>query len=114
MLTTLQSAYLALGVAANLLSLAHRARTGRFLTPVHPAHGLLTMAAYAACMALDHLGVALARAGFAVLLLAIVLGGVYRHLRPAPTATYASPVSRWVALFINAYGALVTAATLTL
>jgi hypothetical protein len=111
MMLSLQMLYVALGVGANLLSWAHRLRTGRTLTPVDPRGGLLTMTLYAACAALRHYQVPGANAALVAMLLLIAYGGVYRHLR-GNANEYASAASRWSAIAINSFGVLATTATL--
>lgn len=111
MMLALQTLYVALGVGANALSWFHQLRTGRTLTPVDPRGGLLTMALYVACVASRHYQVPGADAALAALLLVIGYGGIYRHLRARPSE-YANSASRWSAIAINSFGALITTATL--
>ncbi len=111
MMLSLQILYVALGAGANVMSWVHRLRTGRTLTPVDPRGGLLTMALYAACVALRHYQVPCANAALVAMLLFIGYGGVYRHLR-GDANNYANAASRWSAIAINSFGVLITTATL--
>lgn len=111
MMLALQTLYVALGVGANALSWFYQLRTGMTLTPVDPRSGVLTMALYAVCVASRHYQVPGADAALAALLLVIGYGGIYRHLR-GNADEYASAASRWSAIAINSFGALITTATL--
>ena len=107
----LQGAYVALGIVANAASQVRGARTGKFLTPVKPVHGMLMMAIYAAFAFLSARSLPAGRAGLAVVLLVIAYGGIYRHWRPPSSAAYASACARHVAMGINAFGVAVTVFT---
>lgn len=113
MILALQILYVVLGAGANAMSLVHRLRTGRTLTPVNPRDGLLTMAVYASFVALLHYKVPGINAAMLFLLLFIGYGGVYRHLR-GNANEYASAASRWSAIAINSFGVLITAAALAI
>lgn len=106
-----QVLYVLLGVGANAVSLAHRLRTGRTLTPVDPRGGLAIMALYAAVVTGSHLSVPGADAVMLGMLLIISYGGVYCHFCRS-VDEYASAASRWSAIAINTYGVVVTAAVL--
>ncbi|TAG47914.1 MAG: hypothetical protein EAZ30_07985 [Betaproteobacteria bacterium] len=113
MIFALQILYIVLGVGANVLSLLHRQRTGKTLTPVNPRDGLLTMAVYALCMALMHHNIPGIGVAMLLLLLAISYKGVYLHIR-ANANEYATAGSRWSAIAINSFGVVITAAALAI
>lgn len=96
--------YVALGVLSNLLSLRHARRTGRRLTPVNPVAGLAAMLAYCLAAALHLAGQPPGTWLLAALLLLIAYAGVCRHLLAGDPQAYTSPISRWSAIAINAFG----------
>ncbi|MGC5703111.1 hypothetical protein J4P02_23195 [Pseudomonas sp. NFXW11] len=101
--------YPLLGLAMNLLSLAHRRRHGRGLTPVAPWGGIGMMLLYVVCLGLGQLGHSLAfHLGLLLCLPLIGWGGVLRHLWRVEHQGYAGAGSRLAALGINLYGVLVS------
>lgn len=112
MTSALQALYVALGIGINLLSMAHRMRTGKLYTPVNPWLGLATMALYAGASTLHAMGLQVGTAGLVFMLVVIVHGGILRHLNPSSTTAYASTTTRWAAIAINGFGAMIATVAL--
>ena len=92
MLLWLQLSYVLVGMAMNLMSLRHHNRTGRYYTPTRPVVGLAMI----------------------VFVLVLAVGGVLKHLVTGNTGQYASLITRWSAVIINAYGVVLCLFAVTL
>lgn len=105
----LQTIYIVVGLAFNVVSLDRIARLRQPLAPTRPGSAIFFFGTYAVAMAFLSLG---GHTTYRLMMLAIaallLTGGIAPHLKNGPSSKYASSLAWFSAIAINTFGLVVT------